>query len=543
MKRIFIDSFKRFFAPLLIICLPFIWAAVYTRNRLVFILCALATVAAALIYYFGLYKIDFDGESKKQKLVFGLFILALLAFAFVVARQSNYGGWFFKYPFDYPVDDYGCYAQTFDAFQKGRLDIDTDFDLSVLTSLENPYDPYQRYQATGEMLGVYWDRALFDGKLFSYFGVAPIFLVYYPVYFLTGNIPSDFLAALLLASGCCIFLMMTVWELARRIPHKIPFAAVICSAAALPFGSFVFINLSQANFYYIAVLSGVLWVSAFFWSVLRAERQPKGFVRKLLFAFSGGSVGLIAASRPNLLLYVAIALPLLISVIVKKPFGIKSLLGDILAFSLPMLAIGAGLMIYNYLRFGSPFDFGSTYQLTVTDTSTYSFSASLLIPSIYHYFKNTPITDKVFPYLHPNRVLLDYGVSHPVYIDFSVGAMYFPSVWGCVLIPMLYKHPVKFITGIISAVCIFFMAFFDMCFAGVHLRYGTDIMIILMLMGTFLLLYAMGASRKRPMLYRTLFAVSVSLLGATVLVSLPLILDNELDMVLFTHPDFYASLM
>jgi len=64
-----------------------------------------------------------------------------------------------------------------------------------------------------------------------------------------------------------------------------------------------------------------------------------------------------------------------------------------------------------------------------------------------------------------------------------------------------------------------------------------------MLMGTFLLLYAMGASRKRPMLYRTLFAVSVSLLGATVLVSLPLILDNELDMVLFTHPDFYASLM
>ncbi len=544
MKQLILNSLKRFFVPLLIICLPFVVASVYTGNRIVFVMCACAVAVATLVYFMGWHRIIFNGESKKQKAVFGGFILLVIVFAFLLMNVCNYTGLFLKYPFEYPVDDYGCYPQTFDAFQKGQLNIDTDFDLSVITNLDNPYDPYQRYEATGEWLGIYWDRALYNGKLYSYFGVAPIFTVYYPVYILTGNIPSDFFASFLLSCGCISFMMLALWELCRRIPHKIPFAAVVCSAIALPFGGLVFVNLSQGSFYYIAVLSGVMWLSAFFWLVLRAERQSDGFLRKLLFALSGLSVGLVAASRPNLLLYVSIALPLLISVIIKKPFGLKSLFGDISAFVLPMAVLGIGLMIYNNARFGSPFDFGSAYQLTLTDTSEYSFSLSLIIPSVYHYFKNTPIVDKIFPYLHPNCVMLpDYGVNHPVYIDFSVGAMYFPAVWGCVLVPMLYKHYRKFFTGFIAAVLVFFMAFFEMCFAGIHLRYATDIMIILVLLGSYLLLYAIGALRKKEWAYRMAFAISVSLFACTVLFSLPLVLDNELDMILFTHPDFYAGLM
>ena len=48
------------------------------------------------------------------------------------------------------VDDYGCYPQMFDAFQKGQLNIDTDYDLSILEKLENPYDTAARREATGE---------------------------------------------------------------------------------------------------------------------------------------------------------------------------------------------------------------------------------------------------------------------------------------------------------------------------------------------------------------------------------------------------------
>ena len=47
------------------------------------------------------------------------------------------------------------------------------------------------------------------------------------------------------------------------------------------------------------------------------------------------------------------------------------LLKKLLYAASPYLVIGILLMLYNYLRFDSPFEFGQSYQLTITDQSKY----------------------------------------------------------------------------------------------------------------------------------------------------------------------------
>ena len=89
---------------------------------------------------------------------------------------------------DYPmlnkVSDYDPYIQQFDAFKKGQLHLDWQVD-EKLMALENPYDPEQR-----KGVDFLWDRAYYDGKYYSYFGITPIVTVMYPFYLLSGILPA-----------------------------------------------------------------------------------------------------------------------------------------------------------------------------------------------------------------------------------------------------------------------------------------------------------------------------------------------------------------
>lgn len=530
----------RFILPLVAICLPFLLMLYLTENRIITTMLIFVAVCGIIIYAKGLHRVDFNPDSRNQKAVFALIIAVLVITSFFLCAVSIEKEWLHSYPLEGSIDDYGCYPQMFDAFQKGQLNIDTDYDLSVLEALENPYNTAERRNATGEKFGVIWDRAYYEGKLYSYFGIAPVIFLYYPVYFITGAVLSDALAAAIMVGIACIFLSLILWELCRRLPYKIPFLLLILGAITLPCGSLLWATETCANFYHLAVLSGICAVSSFFWLILVAERSADGFWRKALFAFAGISVAAIVASRPNMVIYVIIALPLLISIIIKHKNGIKSLFADIAAFCLPMFMLGGLIMAYNYARFGSPFDFGSNYQLTLTDTSTYKFSSTLILPAFFHYFINPPLIDDVFPYIHPNsHKLADYGVKRLVYTDKTVGALYFPAVWGCVFLPLIRKHKIKLFTGVMALISVVIIAIFDMVYAGVHLRYSADIMFILTLMGVYLLVALVGKAKKGSLVYTAIYTAVIILFALTVVIEIPLCFDNERDMILKYHKEFY----
>ncbi|MBO7666216.1 MAG: hypothetical protein J6S70_02175, partial [Clostridia bacterium] len=97
-----------------------------------------------------------------------------------------------KYPFEKPVKEYSCYQQQTDALLKGRLDLDIEFSAGELASLKNPYDAGVRQTETSSYSAL-WDRAYVSetGKVYSYFGIAPVLLFYLPLTALTGYMPGD----------------------------------------------------------------------------------------------------------------------------------------------------------------------------------------------------------------------------------------------------------------------------------------------------------------------------------------------------------------
>ena len=175
-----IASAARLLIPLVFICLPFFLAYYFTEN----IFLRLTTIAIAIvgvyIYKTGAHREEFNPDSRFQKAVFAAAMALLILFSFFLCTVSIEKEWLHDYPLKGSVDNYGCYPQMFDAFQKGQLNIDTDYDLSILEELENPYDTAERREATDEKYGVIWDRAFYDGKLYSYFGIAPVIFLYYP---------------------------------------------------------------------------------------------------------------------------------------------------------------------------------------------------------------------------------------------------------------------------------------------------------------------------------------------------------------------------
>lgn len=535
----------RFLIPLFCISLPFILPARYTGNMFLRLLALAVVLCCIYVYTKGLHRVIFNERSRAQRVaVFALAVIMIL-FSFFVCAVSIEKEWMHSYPFENKVDDYGCYPQMFDAFQKGQLNIDTETDLSILETLENPYDTSDRREATGVTFGPTWDRAYYEGKLYSYFGIAPVIFLYYPVYFLTGKVISDALAAAVMSAIASVMMLSLMYELVSRMKSKPPFILFMLAGVALPCGALIWSTETCANFYHLAVLSGICAVVTAFYHILMGEKSDDGFRRKLHFACAGVCVGATVASRPNLVLFIFIALPLLISVIKKHENGIKSLIADIAAFSLPMIAIGVLIMIYNNARFGSPFDFGANYQLTLTDTSTYSLSSALVLPAFYHFFVHPPTVDWIFPFVHPavNR-MSEYAVTRLVYVSNSVGSFFFPCTWGVAAVGTLWRKEKRaFITAITTVLCVAFLVIFDMCYGGVHLRYAADIMFILSLLGTYILLYTIANIKKGSALYIAVFTAVAVMLLLTVLIEIPLMLDNERDMIRKFHVEFYNFLM
>ena len=98
-----------------------------------------------------------------------------------------------------------------------------------------------------------WDRALYEGKFYVYFGVAPVLLVYYPFYFLTGALPTDATLMGILSVAGVAFITLLFLELVRRFAPHAPFLLVLLGRGASEISSDFGLNQSFAD-----ILTGVI---------------------------------------------------------------------------------------------------------------------------------------------------------------------------------------------------------------------------------------------------------------------------------------------
>src|SRR5699024_110130 len=112
----------------------------------------------------------------------------------------------------------------------------------------------------------------------------------------------------------------------------------------------------------------------------------------------------------------------------------QRLLESACPFLIPVLLGAAAIMYYNYIRFDSVFEFGTTYQLTESDIRWNSIVLSLhhFGSMLYHYFLESFVYTEFFPFLRfTTEKCVDFG--NYLYQEYSAGLLQMPLNLGLFL--------------------------------------------------------------------------------------------------------------
>lgn len=483
-------------------------------------------VFSVLSYKRKLYDVCFDGKNRKHKLMLatgvGICLVVAIYIFFSIYKEIAY-----EYPFTGLLRSHNAYEQLFDAFMKKQFHLDVPVS-DTLLELPNPYDTAQR---NSEQVSYLWDRAYYNGKYYSYFGIAPIIMIYFPFYFLTGKVPTPAVVCFIFAVIGLVAIAFLVVQATRLLCKKVNLCLLFFSLLAVESGSLLFMLEVSADMYYTAVISAVCNLALTLLFVFTAFLEKKSRKKNLCFFFAGVFLVLTVMSRPNVALLGGITAPLFLHLIFSKKIMLRDKAIRLVSFAVPV-AVGAAIqMYYNYVRFDSMLDFGAAYQLTVCDVSSYVVTSALFIPSLHHYFFQMPDLKNAFPFfrLSMNQ---DYGSwTGYIYTTRMCGAMFFPSVWTFFALPFIAvrKQPwwktAVLLLGIAGPIGI---AFINTCIAGVNIRYLADIMLVLVLISSIILLDTFNFLNKGRAWKRfTAFIVISLILVATSVVGFLFIVENE----------------
>lgn len=448
-----------------------------------------------LCHHFKLWQVYFDPKKHSAAglalCVLCVIIAILLAYVLGSAKLTE------EYPLKWEPRYFDPYEQQFDALMKGQLHLDVEPSEELL-ALENPYD-----YASRDGVDYLWDRAFYDGKYYSYFGMAPLFTVYFPFYFVTGSLPEDSTVTGIFAVMTALFFSLAAVKWASMYTKKLPIPVLVIGTVSALFSSQVFLVMrGRTKFYYIATIAGMAFLSLFLWLLLcgisgsvrfapKEEKENRQWPRLVLYVLAGIAYGLLFMSRVNIALLAAFAvLPMLWFRILTDGSGkvrfrpVGRIISELFALGVPVVCFVAVQLYLNYARFGSLFEFGTTYQLTVSDISLNKLRISDLPAAIFHYFLQPVSLNSDYPFVSLFYTKLEsYG--HYVYVDTGMGLLSIPLMWmlfGSVLVFANKKRPLahkvtlgSIIFGMIA------VALFDFCLGGVIFRYTCD----LTLMGAF----------------------------------------------------------
>ncbi len=400
---------------------------------------------------------------------------AILMWSFTASGEPSS---YISYPLDGEIKYYSPYIQQLDAFIKGQIHLDIQPSAELL-ALENPYTPNNR-----EGIDYVYDRAFYDGRYYSYFGIAPIFVFYYPYYLITGNIPTDSSVMGFFSLITAMFLPLAVVEWCKfRKSGMRPWLSCVVAAGAYFASGALIIQRGRAAFYYVASLAAMAFASAYLFWLIKALGSKK-FVRAVLMLLAGSCFALGFLSRLNTVLPLAIVTAVfvviyLINAIKEKKFA--AFIGDMLPLGLPVAASVAFSLYYNYIRFGDILQFGTDYQLTLANASLYDAGANGIIPALFHYFLQPFSVSNEFPYLTFSYLALrDYGKQ--VYIDSNFGIFAMPFMLSLLFCFVLFKSKKISRGGKImlasSLAAMFATAYLNFCYGGVIFRYTADLTVL-----------------------------------------------------------------
>lgn len=298
-----------------------------------------------------------------------------------------------------------------DAFEAGQVSL-LQKPSDKLLSLKNPYDSSERNAAGVDYL---WDHLLFEGKYYSYYGIGPVLTLFLPYHMLTGYYFPSATAILLFGMVGILFLSLIFLEVVKRFFPRTPISALLSILVILQASSGIWYCFMSPLFYEIAQASGFAFTCAGFYFLICSGVVGKGRIKRWSLCLSSFCLSMAVLCRPTLALYCVTALIFIAFGFFKdrkqaKDEGrsvIRSAIGYLSSALICFAVIGGVQMAYNYLRFGSFFDFGIQYSLTINDFTKAQYHTDFAAIGFWNYLFAFPIVKPEFPYFFSNFSDLD----------------------------------------------------------------------------------------------------------------------------------------
>lgn len=415
-----------------------------------------------------------------------------------------------------------------DAFLNGQVHLMAEPPEELL-NLENPYD----WSARSGLKGVHilWDHLLYNGQYYSYYGIAPVLLLFLPYTALTGYYFPTSEAVLLFSVVGIIFLTLLFLEFCKRFANRIPTGMLVATLLILQLSSGAWFNLVYDNFYEIAQASGFMFTCMGFFFLLRSGVVGEGRVRRRHIALAAACLSFAVLCRPTLALYCVAACVFFGFGFVKyrdQLRGNKRLkvsaekqrrktVGYILAAILPFALIGGIQVIYNIARFGNPLDFGIQYSLTINDFTRSQYHTDFVMIGLYNFLWTFPVMTTEFPFVASNFSTLSVNGYYFVANRHAIGILWrgLPSLgylgavpaWKC----MTKKERIQALCLLIpTCVVIPLIIIFSIWESGYGVRYCCDFawQIILGGAAVLYLLWARVADGQGKTILRHAFTVA-----------------------------------
>jgi tetratricopeptide (TPR) repeat protein len=326
-----------------------------------------------------------------------------------------------------PADDY--YNLLVRGFRAGQLNLIKEVPLG-LARLADPYDPaaHSSYPVL--------DLSYYKGKFYLYFGVTPAVALLWPYVALTGHYLSQKNAAVVFCVVGFLASVGLLHALWKRYFTEVNTAVVALGALAIGFATFTPFLLARIDVYEVPISCGYALTMLALAAIWKALHEPEPRRRRGWLVAASLSYGLAVGARPSLLFGAVILLVPVIQAWRER----ETVLGPLLAAIVPITLIGLGLMLYNTLRFDTPFEFGWRYKLEggVGQLTSQLFSLRYLWFNFRVYFLELARWSGRFPFAHDIRVPpVPAGhawVEHPFGVLTNI-----PLVWLALAMPLAWR--------------------------------------------------------------------------------------------------------
>lgn len=381
------------------------------------ILLYLIILSVILIRNHEIFNKPFSNKDFKQELIL---IIIVAVFSSIACYINDFSKEENKYDF---------YSLQFvDAIVNGKVSLEEEPSEELL-ELENPYD-FSARDNVGLIKGIdyIWDAALYNGKYYVYFGILPALLVMVPYHLITNEYMICATVVLIFSILTAISLKDLVKNIFKRYFQDVPFKFMVYSLLIVLFGSQILILNGIPRFYEVPIISGLFFTVTGINFIMIANKKKEINYKYMFLACLFLSIAV--ACRPTQLIASLIVLPLIIKIFINNIKLKKNINKSVLAICVPYAVVGGLLMYYNYIRFGSIFEFGASYQLTINDMSNLRNRFMVIGMGIVCNLFSIPNFIPVFPYIYNhNNLVTFYG---HYYIENMVGGLF-------ILVPICFS--------------------------------------------------------------------------------------------------------